>query len=304
MTKFDVIGFGALNVDMLFKVDKFATAEKESFIEDYTEACGGSAANTIVGLARLGCKVGFIGKVAGDREGNLQLDCFKTEGVDTSGIVETTKGRSGSVMGFVDRTGARTLYINSGVNDLIEPREIKYEYVSQTKLIHLSSFVGEKSFRAQKKLLSALPEGVEISFDPGSVYAQKGFGVIEPIIKNSHVLMPNAVELELLTGEEDFRKGADFMIGMGVKIVAVKLGSKGCYVTDGQEHLSVEPFKVKALDTTGAGDAFNAGFLYGLIHEKSLYECGQLGNFVGSRKVLTMGARAGLPYAKDLASLY
>ena len=304
MTKFDVIGFGALNVDMLFKVDKLAGAEEESFIEDYKEACGGSAANTIVGLARLGCKVGFIGKVANDREGKMQLECFKAEGVDTSGIVEMTKGRSGSVMGFVDRKGARALYINSGVNDLVEPREIKYEFVSQTKLLHLSSFVGEKSFRAQKKLLSALPEGVEISFDPGSLYAQKGFAVIEPIIRNSHVLMPNAIELEQLTGEEDYRKGADFMIAMGVKIVAVKLGSKGCYVTDGNEKLSVEPFKVKAVDTTGAGDAFDAGFLYGLIQSKSLYECGQLGNFVASRSVTTIGARAGLPYAKDLAFLY
>ena len=303
MTKFDVIGFGALNVDMLFKVDKLAVAEEESFIVDYKEACGGSAANTIVGLARLGCKVGFIGKVANDREGKMQLDCFKAEGVDTSGIVEMTKGRSGSVMGFVDRKGARALYINSGVNDLVEPREIKYEYVSQTKLLHLSSFVGEKSFRAQKKLLSALPEGIEISFDPGSLYAQKGFAVIEPIIRNSHVLMPNALELEQLTGEEDYRKGADFMIAMGVKIVAVKLGNKGCYVTDGNEKLSVEPFKVKAIDTTGAGDAFDAGFLYGLIHNKSLYECGQLGNFVASRSVMTMGARAGLPYTKDLAYL-
>ena len=303
MTKFDVVGFGALNVDMLFKVDKLANAEEESFIESYTEACGGSAANTIVGLARLGCKVGFIGKVANDREGQMQLDCFQTEGVDTGGIVETTKGRSGSVMGFVDRKGARTLYINSGVNDLVEPREIKYEYISQTKLLHLSSFVGEKSFRAQKKLLSALPEGLEISFDPGSLYAQKGFAIIEPIIRNTHVLMPNAIELEQLTGEEDYRKGADFMINVGVKIVAVKLGNKGCYVTDGNEKLSVEPFKVKAVDTTGAGDAFDAGFLYGLIQEKSLYECGQIGNFVGSRCVIAMGARSGLPYAKDLAYL-
>lgn len=303
MTKFDVVGFGALNVDMLFKVERLATAEEESFIENYTEACGGSAANTIVGLARLGCKVGFIGKVANDREGKMQLDCFKTEGVDTGGIVEATKGKSGAVMGFVDRKGARALYINSGVNDLVELREIKYEYISQTKLLHLSSFVGEKSFRAQKKLLSALPEGVEISFDPGSLYAQKGFAVIEPILKNSHVLMPNAIELEQLTGEEDYRKGADFMIAMGVKIVAVKLGNKGCYVTDGNEKLSVEPFKVKAVDTTGAGDAFDAGFLYGLIQNKSLYECGQLGNFVASRSVMAMGARAGLPYTKDLALL-
>jgi ribokinase len=115
-------------------------------------------------------------------------------------------------------------------------------------------------------------------------------------------LLPNALELEQLSGEADYRKGAELMLQLGVKIVAVKLGSKGCYVTDGNERFTIEPFKVKAVDTTGAGDAFNAGFLYGLINNKSLPECGQLGNFVASRSVLAMGARAGLPYAKDLAS--
>ena len=255
-------------------------------------------------MARLGCKTGFIGKVANDREGKLQIDCFSNEGVDTGGIIQATKGKSGSVMGFVDKKGARALYINSGVNDTIEPREINYSYLSQTKYVHFSSFVGEKSFRAQKKLLAVLPNDVKISFDPGSVYAQKGFAAIEPIIRSTCVLMPNAFELELLTGETDYRKGADLMIGLGVKIVAVKLGDKGCFVTDAEEQLKVEPFKVKAVDTTGAGDAFCAGFLYGLINKKSLYECGQIANFVASRSVTTMGARAGLPYAKDLAFLY
>ena len=116
MTKFDVVGFGALNVDMLFKVDRLALAEEESFIEDYSETCGGSAANTIVGLARLGCKVGFIGKVANDHEGKLQIDCFKTEGVDTDGIIEATKGKSGSVLGFVDKKGARSPQRSGRVN--------------------------------------------------------------------------------------------------------------------------------------------------------------------------------------------
>jgi ribokinase len=304
MTKFDVVGFGALNVDMLFKVQKLAGAEEESFIEDYAEACGGSAANTVVGLARLGCKTGFIGKVANDREGTLQIDCFSHEGVDTNGIIQAKKGKSGSVMGFVDKKGARALYINSGVNDTIEPREINYSYLSQTKYVHFSSFVGEKPFRAQKKLLAALPANIKISFDPGSVYAQKGFAAIEPIIRSTYVLMPNAFELELLTGETDYRKGADLMIGLGVKIVAVKLGDQGCFLTDGEEQLKVEPFKVKAVDTTGAGDAFCAGFLYGLINKKSLFECGQIANFVASRSVTMMGARAGLPFAKDLAFLY
>lgn len=303
MTGFDVVGFGALNVDTLLKVDKLAGAEEESFISDYAEACGGSAANTIVGLARLGCKVGFIGKVADDHEGKLQLCCFKEEGVDTGGITVEEKGRSGAVLGFVDKKGARALYVNTGVNGLIEPREIRWEYVSQTKYLHLSSFIGDKSFRTQKKLLSSLPNTIRISFDPGSVYAQRGFAAIEPMIQNSYVFMPNAGELEMLTGETDYRKGADFILGLGVKIVAVKLGDKGCYVTDGQEKHIVEAFKVKVVDTTGAGDAFNAGFLYGLLNDKNLAECGRLGNFVASKCVMAMGARAGLPYIKDLTTL-
>ena len=303
MTRFDVVGFGALNVDLLFKVNRLARAEEESFIQDYTEACGGSAANTTVGLARLGCKVGFIGKVASDREGKLQLDCFSAEGVDTNGIIKAEQGKSGAVLGFVDKKGARALYINSGVNDTIKFEEIKPDYASQAKFLHLTSFVGEKSLQTQKQLLTTLPSDVKVSFDPGAVYAQKGYSAIEPIIKKTYVLMPNSFELEQLTGESDYCKGADFMIGRGVKIVAVKLGSAGCYVTDGRERLRIEPFKVKVVDTTGAGDAFCAGFLYGLIKNKSLSECGRLANFVASRCIMEMGARAGLPYVKDLASI-
>ena len=303
MTKFDVIGFGALNVDTLLKVDKIAGAEEESFIHDYAEACGGSAANTMVGLARLGCKVGFVGKVADDHEGKLQIDCFKAEGVNTDGIIHAAKGKSGVCLGFVDKKGARALYINSGVNDTIEFRELQAPYVTDTQFIHLSSFVGEKSFRAQKKLLSFLPESAKISFDPGSLYAQKGFSAIEPIIQNSFVMMPNELELKLITGESEVPKGAEALLAAGVKIVAVKLGAKGCYVTNGQEKRTIQPFKVPVVDTTGAGDAFNAGFLYGLIQDKTLAECGRIANFVAAQSVTKMGARIGLPYERDLVLL-
>jgi ribokinase len=300
MTRFDVVGFGALNVDTLLKVDKIAGAEEESFIHDYAEACGGSAANTTVALARLGCKVGFMGKIADDHEGKLQIDCFQSEGVDTDGIIHSPKGKSGVCLGFVDKKGARALYINAGVNDSIEFRELQAPYITDTQFLHLSSFVGEKSFRSQKKLMSFLPDAVKVSFDPGSLYAQKGLSAIEPIIQNSFVMMPNSVELELLTGESNIPKGAQVLLDMGVEIVAVKLGEKGCYVTNGQEKDIIQPFKVAAVDTTGAGDAFNAGFLYGLTKNKSLFECGRLGNFVASRSVMKMGARDGLPHEADL----
>jgi len=305
MCKFDVIGFGALNVDTLLKVERIAGPEEESFIENYTESCGGSAANTIVGLARLGRKVGFIGKVADDHEGKLQVDNFISERVDINGLIHSKKGRSGTVLGFVDKKGARALYINPGENDTLESREINFEYVAQTSFLHISSFVGEKPFRAQKKLTGMLPNSIKLSFDPGALYAQRGFTAIEPLIRSSYVFMPNALELGQITGEADYRKGADNILDMGVKIVVVKLGAKGCYVTDGQEQTIVEPFLVKTIDTTGAGDAFNAGFLCGLIDNKNnLYECGKIGNFVASKSIITMGARAGLPYKKDLASIH
>ena len=115
-------------------------------------------------------------------------------------------------------------------------------------------------------------------------------------------MMPNAVELELLTGEKDYCKGADALIGKGVKIVAVKLGGDGCYVTDGRERHLIEAFKVKVVDTTGAGDAFCAGFLYGLLNNKSLYECGRLGNFVASRCVMKMGAQNRVALRQRLSS--
>jgi len=303
MKRFDVVGFGALNVDKLFKVNKIAEAEEESFIENCVEACGGSAANTAVGLARLGCKVGFVGKVGCDREGSMLLNDFNKEGVDTSGVIRAKRGKSGSVMGFVNKDGARALCIDSGINDTIKLSEINTEYVSQARFLHLTSFVGEASFQTQKKLLAALPETIKVSFDPGVLYARRGLAQMEPIIKKSYVLMPNAVELELLTGKADYCKGADALIGKGVKIVAVKLGGDGCYVTDGRERHLIEAFKVKMVDTTGAGDAFCAGFLYGLLNNKSLYECGRLGNFVASRCVKKMGARTGLPFAKDLTAL-
>jgi len=300
MKQFEVIGFGALNMDKLYRVNRIATAEEESFVIDFEEASGGSAANTMVGLARLGCKVSFIGKVADDREGKMLLEDFRREGVDTNGIIMTKRGRSGTAMSFVDEKGERALYVGSGVNDTIEFNEISKEYAFQTRFLHLTSFVGEKSFQTQKRLVENLPKTIQVSLDIGELYARKGLKALEPIMNRTFVMMPNGKELQILTKKADYKRNAEILLEKGVKIVAVKLGGKGCYVTDGKESHLIEAFKVKVVDTTGAGDAFCAGFLCSLISGKSLYECGRIGNFVASRCIMKMGARDGLPRLKDL----
>ena len=298
---FDVVGFGALNVDKLFKVNMIANREEEGFVTDFKISGGGSAANTIVGLARLGLNTGYVGKVASDMEGKFLLDELREEGVDVNGITVTKMGRSGKVMGYIDQQGGRALYVDAGVNNQLEYNDINLDYVSGTRFLHLSSFVAEKPFDAQKQLITKL-SGVKVCFDPGALYARKGFAELKPILKRSYVVLPNKLEVELLTGQ-DYKEGAKTFLEVGAEIVAVKLGNRGCYVTDGKESHMIEAYRVEAVDTTGAGDAFDAGFIYGLVNGKDLFECGRLGNFVASRCVLTMGARTGLPRLADLTEL-
>jgi len=300
---FDVVCFGALNMDRLYKVDRIAKEGEERLIIDFMEAPGGSAANTAAGLARLSVKTGFIGKVANDREGQLLLEDFRREGVDTDGVIVSREGRSGVVMGYVDEKGERALYVDSGVNDSLGFEEINVEHAGSTKFLHLTSFVGDKPFTAQRKLVEALSgKRVKVSFDPGDLYARKGLAALKPILERSFIVFPNENELRLLTGE-GYENGSKALINLGVSIVAVKLGGRGCYVTDGEESHLIEPYKVKVVDTTGAGDAFCTGFLYGLINNEGLRECGSLGNFVASRCITKIGAREGLPKLSDLPAL-
>lgn len=300
--KFDVIGFGALNVDKLYKVNKIAREDEESFVLGFQEAPGGSAANTIAGLARLGLKTGYIGKVANDSGGKLLLEDFKREKVDTSGIILAPTGRSGVATGYVDIKGQRALYVDPGVNDTLEFEEISLEYASGAEFLHLTSFAGEKPFKAQSRLVRELPE-IRVSLDPGEIYARKGLSTLKTLIERSFVVFPNENEVRILTGRE-LKEGSEILIEKGAGIVAVKLGEKGCYVTDGKEDYLVKSYRTKVVDTTGAGDAFCAGFLYGLIKGKDLYTCAKLGSFVASRCITKIGARTGLPTRKDLQILF
>jgi ribokinase len=300
MSQFDFVGFGALNVDKLFKADKIAGREEESFVMGYHESCGGSAANTTVGLARLGLKTGFVGKVADDREGRFLLEDFKRESVDTRGIVLARGGQSGLVMGFVDKKGDRALYVAPGVNDTLDRSEISLDYVEIAQFLHLTSFAGEKSFDTQKKLVQQLSDRVRVSFDPGRLYADRGLTALGPILKRAYAVLPNEAELKILSGKNRPEEGAKTLIAEGAEVVGVKMGDKGCFVTDGKQGHTIAAFKVRVVDTTGAGDAWNAGFLYGLLKKRGLHECGKIGNLVASRCIMKMGARTGLPRLAEL----
>lgn len=296
--KLEVIGFGALNMDYLHKVDRLVL-DGETYIRHTTRSPGGSAANTIYGLARLGVKAGLIGAVGDDEDGKAILDDLKQVGVDTSCIRIVDDAPTGSAMGFVDERGRRALYISPGVNSHIQREDIELAYVAQARILHLTSFVDEKQLAVQEWLVEDIPPQVQVSFAPGSLYARRGADALSAILRRTAFLFVNEDEAKNLGGVRG-------LFDRGCQAVMITLGEKGCRVVKAaasgypeEDHL-IEATAGPVVDTTGAGDAFAAGFLYGLLGQRDLLTCGRLGNLVASKSIAAMGGRAGLPTLDEL----
>jgi sugar/nucleoside kinase (ribokinase family) len=294
----EIIGFGALNCDKIYRVDDLASPGRETGIISATRHPGGSAANTIVGLTRLGVKTGFIGTVGNDREGLLLLDDLRQEGVDLQGIVKAD-GDTGAALIFIDSCGERAIYILPSVNDTFIAAN--YDYAKKAKILHLSSFMGIDQLRMQTSYVKQLwGERTKISFSPGNIYVKLGLNELKPLIERSFVLFLNKEEASTLTGTSEVEDVAS-LLDLGAKIIAVTLGDLGSLVVTRSESLYLPPFKAKISDTVGAGDAFAAGFLYGQLTGKDLRESGLYGNFMASKSIAELGSRKGL--LRDLKGL-
>jgi ribokinase len=313
MSKIQVIGVGALNMDHIYKVERILE-DGETAVEWVKSFPGGSAANTIYGLARLGISTGFCGAIGDDAEGKKLLKDFEKAGVDTSHVLVKPKAKTGSALCLSDRGGRRSLYIQPGANSQFEPEDLDFDYINQADIVHLTSFAEDSQFQLSLGLIVRLGKAVRLSFTPGAIYAVKGLNTLSPFLSRTHFLFVNQSELQQMT-RDDIKGGAKKCLKAGCRTVVVTLG-KGqkignttavAYIRDAKNEYLVEPpshIITAEVDTTGAGDAFAAGFLYGVVKGKGLKECGRLGDFVAKLCISHTGARHGLPTEKDLALRY
>lgn len=300
----EVIGFGALNVDKLYSVENIASKDEESFIKDETDNPGGSAANTIVGLSRLGCSTSIIGKIAEDEDGDLIEYNLAINGVYSNNLIYSETGSTGKCLGFVDSEGERCLYIDPGVNDEIRIDEINPLNIMRCKIMHYTSFVGD-SFKTQIELLDKLNDQCVLSFDPGMLYVQKGFDELKPILERTNILLINESELRLLcnNSKSSLKELAIGFLDLGIETIVVKQGSKGVFAMNNQEDCEVESYECDVVDTTGAGDSFNSGFLYSYLKGYDLEKSCRIGNWVASKSIEGFGMEK-FPTLKDLEDFF
>jgi ribokinase len=321
MSTIEVIGLGALNIDYLYKVERILD-DGEAVVKESKSSPGGSSANTIYGLAKLGVKTGFTGVVGDDAEGKILLHDFQKVGVDISQIKVNPGATTGSVLCLSDRLGRRSLYVIPGANNLLTIDDLALDYINQARMLHLSSFADDRQFKVSLEVIDRLDSSVKVSFAPGALYTAKGVEPLAPILKRTYVLFINQNEIRQLTGG-DVIAGTESCLNQGCHIVAVTLGKgarleigKGashrtviavCYIRDSHNEYVIESDSqalVSEVDTTGAGDAFAAGFLYGLLKEEELRQCGLLGDMVARSSITELGTRQGFPTLNELAQRY
>jgi len=314
-----IVGFGALNLDLIFEVDDLRAISsdkvrlepgKELFGSDSefqsllgllnrygtlkSKSGGGSGANTIVALARMGFSTKFIGKVGRDEEGDFLLENLKP--VQT-GLVRRGQ-RSGVCLVVLDRHQDRFLFVQGNANSILTIDEINLDALNDISWVHFTSFIGEPPFEAQKALPNHLHSSVKVSLDPGEIYAQKGLDEIRPLIERCHALFLTEREIRMLT-DRDFYDGAKMLMEIGPPILVCKRGRQGSHVFAEGEDFEVPAIQVEAVDNTGAGDVYNAGFLAGFFLGKSLGECALFATKVAAKSVMGYG-RDCYPTEEDL----
>ncbi|MCS4541936.1 MAG: carbohydrate kinase family protein [Euryarchaeota archaeon] len=288
MKKFDVITIGAVLADQIGYANKLPERDEEIFVSNLIMRSGGSAANTAVACSRLGLRTGFVGKIGSDSLGDMLLNDLKTEGVDTSQIKRTKEKPTGTCIVIIDKDNNRHMYAFSGAANFLTKNDINENYVLSSKIVHLADL---KNIDPLEKAAKIASSKVKVSLNPGGLIIGLGYKKIKKLLSLTDIYISSKSEAEALYGTNSTQKLIDLLLQENIEIVALTLGPDGCIVANSKERYKISSYNVKVVDTTGAGDAFSAGFIYGLIKKFPLKKCGEYGNATATLCITTLGAR-------------
>ncbi|MBC7221189.1 carbohydrate kinase family protein [Candidatus Bipolaricaulota bacterium] len=290
---------GDLNVDVMVRVGEVPAPGGEAHAEA-SPALGGSAALTARWLAALGCEVHLAAAVGEDPFGDWLLAALARDGVPTTWIQRARGDPTGLCLALVQRGGERTLLSSPGAARDLRWDRIPESWLDGVDWLHVSGYAwlgGAERQAADRAVGLARERGIPVSLDPGAVAPSLRAAI--PSLSLFELVLPNRREVGDLTGQDDVRAGADEVRRRGARWVAAKLDRDGCLVASPRGDAAVPGFPVRAKNTTGAGDAFNAGVIVGVLSGWGPEEVGTLGNLLGAAAV-RQGAGGPLPDRGDL----
>ena len=286
----EIIGLGECSVDFFISVEDFCPVDDKIWILKTESHPGGVTANFCVAVAKLGIKSGFMGSAGDDAYGQSISRSFCRHGVDiTQFSLEKDKITPLNYI-IVNKRGERQILQSPHMfsNSLL-PDEISTEYIHAAKGLHTS---GVRVKSAHKAMEYARECGVTTSFDLERHVAVGGLSKLQPLLQLTDILLPNKLGALELSKEKDISVAAKKLRSFGPEVVVITLGEQGCLATTEDDQYRVPGFKVEAVDTTGAGDAFNASFVVALHKGMKIGEAAEFANAVAALKCTRMGAQS------------
>jgi sugar/nucleoside kinase (ribokinase family) len=252
-------------------------------------ASGGSAANAIHGLARLGVETGFIGKVGNDDLGRF----FKTdmERVGINPMLLTGNSSTGKAIALISPDSERTFATYLGAAVELTAEDIMERHFTEYDFFHIEGYLVQNHALIEKAVKVAKQHGLKITLDMASYnVVEENIDFLDMILREYvDIVFANEEEAKVFTGKDPVEAAHDF--GKLCEIAVVKVGKKGSIVTNSINSYQIAPYKATSIDTTGAGDLYAAGFIYGLIRNFSLDKCGSLGSLLAAKTIEVIGPK-------------
>lgn len=290
---FEVVGMGLNSVDLLGLVPEFPTLNSKMKILRFSKQGGGQVATALVALSRWGVKTKYIGKVGEDEWGQFSLDSIRSEGVDISSVRIEPHATNQFAMIIVDKpSGERTILWNRDERLMYREGELQREEVCSGKILHLDGHDIQASIQCAKW---AKEEKILTVLDLDKVEP-----LTSELIREIDFLITSSSFPKLFTGISDREKALLELQKYTPGFLCSTLGHEGSMALVDGEILYTQGFRVKTVDTTGAGDVFHGGFIYGLLQNWEISEILKFSNAVAALKCRDLGGRKGIPTLEEV----
>ena len=294
-----IFSVGHILTDMRVMVDEFTGPDMFSQIKDLSYGAGGSAANVAIGVTRLGGACTLVGKIGLDNFGRMIIDELMKEKVGLDFIKTDFIARTGLTVVVINSRGEIMMYGDKGASETLKPEEIISISPKGCEYVHIASLRMDTSLTVADL---SKRNGLFVTFDPGREHSSGGIERIKPILGYLDLLLLNSKEASMLTGYEEPDRAGNALRKAGAKGVIVKLGEKGVYFSGDVGDGTIPAFKVKSVDTTGAGDAFATGLLLALGGGQTFKEAVRYASAVAALKVTRLGSHT-IPTLKEIDEL-
>ncbi|MDW2799121.1 carbohydrate kinase family protein [Clostridium boliviensis] len=299
--KWDVFIYGDINIDIVIPgVEQLPGAGQEHVIEDMSVYPGGGAALFSLGLGKLGLTPAFQGSVGADCHGTWLREELMRSHVDCTFLRTSLKSKTGISLSFTNEKD-RSFLTYRGTNEEWNLEEIDFDGVKNSGHIHLTSYAGSRNHHSFKKVLKKIREisSATVSFDVGWDETGEWYEGIYELLPFIDILFMNEAEAVHYTRGLSAKEAA-LEFSKHCAMAVIKLGKKGSIGAKDGTLTQSGPYTVNAVDTTGAGDSFNAGFVYGFLKGDTMKQCLILANACGAMSVTAYGGNTAFPSNEEL----